>query len=77
MLHQQYPWAQGQDAWGGTYTRLRIVDSSRSMPVNFTENVGMERRISCVGVRDLLTERGEKGTLGKFPGGLVIRIPGF
>ena len=37
----------------------------------------MERRISCVSVRNLLTERGGKGTFGKVPGGLVIRIPGF
>lgn len=55
------------------------------MPVNFTANVGMEGEdhvlevleVLSRGVRDLLTERGGKGTLGKFPGGLVIRIPGF
>lgn len=55
------------------------------MPVNFTANVGMEGEdhvlevleVLSRGVRDLLTERGGKGTLGNFPGGLVIRIPGF
>lgn len=73
MLHRQYPWAQGQGAWGGTYTRFRIVDSSRSMPVNFTANVGMEGEdhvlevleVLSRGVRDLLTERRGKGTLGR------------